>query len=97
MIWARLIIVNDKMTTKIKLSGADESSEMPIEGLQVDGSGMSQEQSHEIPEEVERRNRQADMDRLKIISVWRRREVTLLDMMGEYGSKVGQTRRMVLM
>lgn len=52
---------------------------------------MSQEQPSESPEEAERQRRQADMEKLRMTTVDRRREVALMDMMGEYGSKVGKT------
>ena len=55
---------------------------------QVDEPSMSQGDIQESPEELDRRNVQADMERVRFMSVERRREVAFMDMMGEYGSKV---------
>ena len=59
-----------------------------MEMMQIDEAGASQEEPQETPDEVERRGRAADMERLKMKDLGRRREVALMDMMGEYGSKV---------
>ena len=56
--------------------------------LQVDDPIMSQPEPQVSAEETERRDRQADMERLRMMTDERRRDVSLMDMMGEYGSKV---------
>ena len=59
--------------------------------VKVDDPGMSREEPPISAEEVERLDRQADMERLRMVSDERRREVELMDMMGQYGSKVGDS------
>jgi hypothetical protein len=43
------------------------------------------------PAEAQRLRIQADMDKIKVLDLARRREIAQLDMMGEYGSKVGSS------
>lgn len=42
------------------------------------------------PAEAQRLRVQADMDKIKTLDLGKRREIAQLDMMGEYGSKVGE-------
>lgn len=43
------------------------------------------------PEEQEQMRRAEDLEKLRMMDVERRRAVMMMDMMGEYGSKVGFT------
>jgi hypothetical protein len=51
---------------------------------------MVEKDPHELPPAViEEQKRQADLERLNMMSAETRREIASMDMMGEFGSKVG--------
>lgn len=47
------------------------------------------------PAEAQRLRVKADMEKIKVLDLARRREIAQLDMMGEYGSKVGDCTQMI--
>lgn len=97
-----LTAVNDRAITNIKLGVAkaetkeDSSAQSPSAAETIPEAGSSSQA--EVVEdkeadvdlaELESRRREADLAKIKYLDVERRREVAHLDMMGEYGSKVG--------
>ncbi|WWD22075.1 hypothetical protein CI109_106564 [Kwoniella shandongensis] len=83
------IEIDSKEITRIKLSSASrivdaEGDERGDVSAQVEGEGMPEDSG----EDQESIRRVADLDKLKMMDVDRRREVMLMDMLGEYGSKI---------
>jgi E3 ubiquitin-protein ligase SHPRH len=92
-----LIKVSDKAITRVKLAGADSKAEQQAAVhdslVQVPGEMAQASDGPDIaPEELERRRRGADMGRLRMLDAPRRRDIALMDMLGEFGSKVGLVR-----
>jgi hypothetical protein len=81
-----LTTVNERGIAKIKFAG-NESGDKPPETMQVDEPEASQEPTISL-EETERQQREADLERIRYMTLERQREIAHLDMLGEYGSKV---------
>jgi hypothetical protein len=77
--------------TKIKLSGEGEVSAEKVDKVEGNPSSTQENANAEDDEEVQRHLREKDLDRLRMMPFARRRDVAQMDVMGEYGSKVGRT------
>lgn len=81
----------DKMPDiPIDVDGAQDSLVEPSDNAEaIENAGPASQAEEALdPIEVERLEREEDMERLKVMTPERRREIALMDMMGEYGSKV---------
>lgn len=68
-----------------------QHQEFSVQTLAPAVSGSNEAEEDTTPEEQEQLRRAADLERLRMMDVERRRAVMMMDMMGEYGSKVGAT------
>lgn len=92
------IKISDKEIQRIKLNPARAEAADPL-GKQPQESSiqtlapavsvsLNEAEEDTTPEELEQLRRSADLERLRMMDVERRRAVIMMDMMGEYGSKI---------
>lgn len=91
------MIVEQGSITKIKLNAPAQAVDSSQEVDKVQEIETSQsleavdpgpEANGAPPEEVERQQREEDLAKLRMLDVQKRREIAMLDMMGQYGSKI---------
>ncbi|ODO03141.1 hypothetical protein I350_05986 [Cryptococcus amylolentus CBS 6273] len=87
------VAINDKEIQRIKLNhGRPESAEGLGETPALTSTESQPQKGPEnpdiFPEEAERLSRIADLEKLRMLEDDRRRAIMLMDMMGEYGSKI---------
>ncbi|WVQ76787.1 hypothetical protein IAR50_006461 [Cryptococcus sp. DSM 104548] len=87
------VTINDKETQRIKLdSGHPKSAgglgETPAMTMAESRPQKGPAGPEESPDELEKLGRIADLEKLRMMEPERRRAILLMDMMGEYGSKI---------
>ncbi|KAK8846763.1 hypothetical protein IAR55_005851 [Kwoniella newhampshirensis] len=84
------IDIDTKEITRIKINSSSHTRQ--IEDNEQGDLPISQAEGEELPEESgeeqERATRAADLHRLKMMDVDTRREIMMMDILGEYGSKI---------